>query len=129
MYRGLNGMFGFQTEDGGYIVYGSSGSTDIEGLLIKDGNAIIVKYDKDGNLLWQKSWGGNFLDGFKSVFQTEDSGFIVFGYSTSTDIEGLPNKGYDDAIIVKYDKDGNLLWQKSWGGKNYKFSYKKINLK
>ena len=106
-----------KTQDGGYIVYGYSHSTDIEGLPNKgESDAIIVKYDKDGNLLWQNSWGGNDEEGFYDILQTQDGGFIVYGYSYSTDIEGLPNKGESDAIIVKYDKDGNLLWQNSWGG-------------
>ena len=106
-----------QTQDGGFIVYGYSQSTDIEGLPNKgEFDAIIVKYDKDGNLLWQNSWGGNSYDAFSEILQTQDGGFIVSGYSESTDIEGLPNKGSEDGIIVKYDKDGNVLWQKSWGG-------------
>ena len=65
---------------------------------------------------WQKSWGGNDNDKFYKLLQTEGGGFIAYGYSFSTDMEGLPNKGKSDAIIVKYDKDGNLMWQKSWGG-------------
>ena len=106
-----------QTEDGGFIAYGCSFSTDIEGLPNKGyADAIIVKYDKDGNLMWQKSWGGNNMDVLNNVIETEDGSIILFGYSYSTDIEGLPNKGYQDVIIVKYDKDGNMLWQKSWGG-------------
>ena len=106
-----------QTQDDGFIVYGYSDSTDIEGLPNKGGtDAIIVKYDKDGNLLWQKNWGGNSYDKFSEILQTQDGGFIVCGYSESTDIEGLPNKGESNAIIVKYDKDGNLLWQKNWDG-------------
>ena len=113
-----------QTQDGGFIVSGYSYSTDIEGLPNKGGeDAIIVKYDKDGNLLWQKSWGGNLRDGFSEILQTQDGGFIVSGYSQSTDIEELPNKGESDAIIIKYDKDGNVLWQKSWGGKSWEKFY------
>ena len=111
----LDGMI--PTQDGGYILYGYSSSTDIEGLPNKGGkDAIIVKYDKDGNLLWQKSWGGNRDETFSKILKTPDGGFIVVGSSNSTDIEGLPNKGSSDAIIVKYDKDGNMLWQKNWGG-------------
>ena len=106
-----------QTEDGGFIAYGYSHSTDIEGLPNKgESDVIIVKYDKDGNLMWQKSWGGNKGEAFYELLQVEDGGFIAYGYSHSTDIEGLPNKGEGDAIIAKYDKDGNLLWQKNWGG-------------
>ena len=109
-----------QTQDGGFIVSGYSYSENIEGLPNKGwADAIIVKYDKDGNLLWQKSWGGNDSDTFFDILQTQDDGFIVSGDFNSTDIEELPNKGSYDAIIVKYDKDGNLLWQKSWGGKSH----------
>ena len=91
-----------QTKDGGFIAYGYSFSTDIEGLPNKGyEDAIIVKYDKDGNLMWQKSWGGNDNDAFYGLLQTEDGGFIAYGYSDSTDIEGLPNKGESDVIIVK----------------------------
>ena len=107
-----------QTEDGGFIAVGSSTLNDIEGLTNKgESDAIIVKYDKDGNMLWQKSWGGNKSDDLNNVIETEDGNIMLFGYSESTDIEGLPNKGDEAAIILKYDKDGNMLWQKkSWGG-------------
>ena len=68
---------------------------------------------------WQKSWGGNKYDNLNNVIETEDGNFILFGKSYSTDIEGLPNKGNEDAIILKYDKNGNMLWQKSWGGNEW----------
>ena len=109
-----------ETEDGSIILFGDSNSTDIEGLPNKGRNdAVIVKYDKDGNMLWQKSWGGNNSDYFGNAIETEDGNFILVGNSYSTDIEGLPNKGNQDAIILKYDKDGNMLWQKSWGGNDW----------
>ena len=105
------------TKDGGFIMVGGSMSDDIEGITyIYNGEIIIVKYDKDGNMLWQKIWGGNDNDLIESVFLTEDDEIIIAGYSDSTDIDGITNKGYYDAIIIKYDKDGNLVWQKSWGG-------------
>ncbi len=106
------------TKDGGYITVGETWSTDIEGIENKgSGDALIVKYDKDGNILWQKSWGGNDNDGFDDVVITEDGGFIAVGYFRSTDVEGMTHKGAStDAIIVKYDKDGNMLWEKNWGG-------------
>ncbi len=108
-----------ETRNGSFILVGESYSTDIEGLPNKGYyDAIILKYDKDGNMLWQKSWGGNGNDKFLNSIETEDGSIILFGHSSSTDIEGLPNKGSDDIIIIKYDKDGNMLWQKSWGGNN-----------
>ena len=112
----------FQTEDGGYIVYGHSDSTDIEGLLIKGGNdAIIVKYDKDGNIVWEKVYGGTGNDVFDTVLLTPEGEFLIIGNSDSSDIESITNKGSVDAIIVKYDKDGNIIWQKNWGGNDYDY--------
>lgn len=47
-------------------------------------------------------------DRFSNVIKTSD-GYVVVGYSRSPngDLNDL-NKRYYDAIIVKYDLDGNL---------------------
>lgn len=84
--------------------------------LIND--AVIVKYDLEGNLLWQKSWGGTKDDHFESLISTEN-GYIVIGTFYSTDIEGLVNKGDVDSIIIKYDLEGNVVWQKTYGQEEY----------
>ena len=107
-------------EDGNIIVPGYSYSTDIEGFENKGkSDAVILKYDQDGNLLWQKTWGGNDSDLFDSIVLTNDGGFIVTGAYLSTDIEGFSNKGDQDVIMIKYDKDGNIIWQKTWGGNDF----------
>jgi len=82
-------------------------------------DALIVKYDLDGNVKWKKTFGGSYTDVFNSVTTTSD-GFIAVGDSTSTDhdLEHL-NKGGQDAIMVKYDHDGHLLWKKTVGGSRY----------
>ena len=59
--------------------------------------------------MWQKSWGGNKSEeDFLNVLQTEDANFILFGSSSSTDIEGLPNKGANDIILIKYSVEYDL---------------------
>ena len=104
-----------ETQDG-YVVVGETESTDIEGLTYKGvHDAIIIKYDKNGNIVWQRNWGGKYYDNFESIIETQD-GYVVVGETRSTDIEGLTSKGLDDAIIVKYDKNGNKIWQRNWGG-------------
>ncbi len=65
------------------------------------------------------NYGGNYLDSFDRVIQTSDKGYIAVGSSNSSKINGLSNKGSDikeDAIIVKYDKDGNIEWEHNFGG-------------
>ena len=106
-----------ETNDGGIIAVGCSTSTSA-GFTNKGGSdAIIVKYDSNGNQQWVKNFGGSGDDCFYSVIETSDKGIIVVGYSDSTNA-GFNNKGYDDAIMVKYDRDGNQLWVKNFGGTN-----------
>ncbi len=106
--------------DGSIIVLATSDSTDIPGLTNKGSeDAVIIKYDQDGNLLWQKSWGGNDYDGFSRAEVSSDGSITIFGTSYSTDIPSLANRGGSDIIAIKYDQDGNLLWQNMWGGRDY----------
>ncbi len=115
--------------DDGYITVGDFDSTTIEtgeiGTLTKKGkvsyteDALIVKYDKSGNVLWQKNYGGSESDSFYSITATDD-GFVVVGDSSSDDIEGVSVDSMgSDAIIVKYDNSGNILWQKNFGAAGF----------
>lgn len=110
----------------GYITIGSSDSLDgdLAGLNKGSEDAIIVKYDLSGNIVWRKNYGGSNGELFNSVSQGSD-GYIVAGYSSSTDgdLTGL-NKGREDAIVVKYDLNGNIVWKKNFGQSN---SYNAFN--
>ena len=52
-----------------------------------DSNGIILKYDKNGTLLWEKYLIGNSSDSFDSVMIGEKDEIIVYGYTNSTDLE------------------------------------------
>jgi hypothetical protein len=84
-------------------------------------DAIIVKYDNDGNVVWKKNFGGSGVDHYESVTAVSD-GLIAVGKSSAFgggDWTGIIGKGLDDAIIVKYDNNGNVVWKKSLGGSGY----------
>ena len=109
----------------GYVTVGSSGAYN--GSSYWDGqktngrdDGIIAKFDKNGDLLWNTSFGGSQYDEFLSLVEVSD-GYVVVGNSEeesfeSGDWEGVPGKGRYDAIIVKFDFSGNVLWKKSFGG-------------
>ncbi|MHA2635190.1 MAG: InlB B-repeat-containing protein [bacterium JZ-2024 1] len=101
-----------QTSDGGYIVAGDTysfgaGSRDIW----------VLKLDANGNVLWQKTYGGANWDGADSIQQTSDGGYIVAGSTYSF------GAGYRDIWVLKLDANGNVLWQKTYGGGNWDRAY------
>src|SRR5690606_36383484 len=106
-----------QTFDGGYIMVGYSRSNngDVSG---NHGHYDywVVKLDMSGNIQWQKSLGGSGVDMAHSIQQTIDGGYIVAGLSQSNDGDVTGNHGGADYWIVKLDDNGNIDWQKSFGG-------------
>ncbi len=120
MYGGSGGDYAYcvqQTTDGGYIVAGYSLSEDISRLKSHGRtDYYIIKLDSKGNIKWQKMYGGSGDDWVYSIQQTKDQGYIVAGYSYSTDISGVKNYGRTDYYIIKLDSKGNIQWQKMYGG-------------
>jgi uncharacterized delta-60 repeat protein len=113
-----------ETADGGYIVGGYSYSTDIPDVTNNgELDSYIIKLNSDGSLAWQKMYGGSGGDVALSIQETADGGYIVCGYSSSTDIPGVTNNGGFDYYIIKLNSDGSLAWQKMYGGSNYDLAY------
>ncbi len=110
----LNGQ---QTSDGGYVFIGYSASKtgDVTGNHMND-DYWVVKLNASGNLQWQKSLGGSWLDWGYSVKETADGGYVVAGSSASGDGDVTDNHGDIDSWILKLDAIGNIIWQKSIGG-------------
>ncbi|MCL2009110.1 MAG: flagellin, partial [Synergistaceae bacterium] len=109
-----------QTADGGYIVAGSSNSTDGDVSGNHGGyDYWIVELDANGDIEWEKSLGGSGLDSASSIQQTADGGYIVAGFSYSTDNDVSGNHGVRDYWIVKLTVNGDIEWEKSLGGTNY----------
>lgn len=113
-----------QTVDGGFVVVGQSNSNDGD----VSGNHgyldyWVVKLDAEGSLIWQKSFGGNTVEGANSVQQTLDGGFIISGSTESNDGDVSGNHGIWDYWIVKIDSVANLEWQKTLGGSATDYSY------
>mgnify|MGYP000959719356 CR=1 FL=1 len=107
-----------ETSDGGYIAVGRSNSETIT----KYGNigkgkydAIIVKFKSDGTLEWSHNFGGSNNDVFYAVAESPD-GYAAVGQTTSSDKDVLDYKGgNNDALIVKYNKQGEVVFKKSYG--------------
>lgn len=109
------------TPDYGYILAGSSLSKNSGNKLddnVGDLDYWIWKMNEDGDLEWQKSFGGAGTDFLQSIKLTRDGGFILAGTSNSE--KGFDKKddckGQEDFWIIKLNPGGGQQWQKTIGG-------------
>lgn len=111
------------TNDGNFIAVGDTRSADVD-VAVNNGAADvwIVKFSSEGTLIWEKTIGGSSFDVARAIYKTQDNGFLIAGSSRSLD-NGFENKGQNDALILKTDKNGNMLWQKTVGGSEIDFLY------
>jgi hypothetical protein len=94
----------FQVTDGGFILVGEtvsfSSSSDI----------YAVKLDMNGNMAWSKYYNIAGNEYGNSVVQTADYGFLIAGTA-----DGF-GAGNSDAMVMKINFDGDILWVKAYGG-------------
>ena len=95
-FNGLNSMT--KTNDGNFIALGTFLN-------------IIIKFDINGNIIWEKDIGKKFPSyysvHFYKIINDRDNGFILCGYA-STDYHPLYRFGF----VIKIDSIGNVLWNK-----------------
>jgi len=95
----------YQTRDGEYIVAGYSESFGAGG---KD--FCLLKLDDKGNKIWGKTYGSKDDEVAYSIEEAVDEGYIVVGYKASF------WTGKSDVYVIKLDKDGNKIWERTYGG-------------
>ena len=106
-----------QTSDGGYIVVGSTNSSNTN-VTANNGSwdYWVIKLNNLGDLQWEKALGGSSHDFAESLQQTSDGGYVVCGYTSSTNGMITGNHGDVDFWIVKLNSLGFVSWQKTLGG-------------
>ena len=112
------------SHDGHFIIAGDTRSNTND---VSSNNGAadlwIIKISSDGELIWERSFGGSGFDVARDIKRTQDNGFILAGSSRSSDNDVSENKGQNDAWIVKLNSNGIIEWERSFGGTNIDFAY------
>tara|TARA_R110002167_G_scaffold263017_2_gene469680 strand:+ start:3799 stop:5118 length:1320 start_codon:yes stop_codon:yes gene_type:complete len=113
-----------KTLDNGYVITGNTFSNDKD-VSKNHGESDIwlIKIDDNGNLLWERSFGGSQFDAAQSVVTAKDGGYIISANSKSTDGDADANAGENDLWLLKTDPNGTIVWQKSFGGMGLDYGF------
>jgi hypothetical protein len=103
---------------GDFYVAGTTASTTTSGSV---DSVILLKYDSSGNLVWQRTWNSGLGNGGQSDSEgiaVDTSGNIfVTGFTFVAPMTCVLTWTCNPRLfILKFDKQGNLLWQKIWWG-------------
>jgi hypothetical protein len=107
-YGGIDEDEGYcvqQTIDDGYIIIGSSRSFN-NGF----SDVYLIKTDSYGNISWEMTYGGIVDDVGYFVQQTNDSGYILTGGTSSF------GSGFMDVWLIKTTHNGTMVWNSTFGG-------------
>ena len=90
--------------DGGAII---AGSTQLSG---GRSNGLVLRVDRNGGVVWSRILGGRASDRFTAVAAVPDGGAVLAGHTRSS------GAGEADAWVVQLDDDGEMLWERTYGG-------------
>jgi len=93
------------TDDGGCVVAGCTASFGARG-----NDFWLLKLDDEGDVEWGRAYGGSVSEIAYSVEQTSDGGYILAG------ITGSYGAGTDDALLLRLDPHGEIVWARAYGG-------------
>lgn len=88
------------TSDGGFILGGTIGAN------YGSEDWAVIRLDAEGNVVWQKKFGGTSNDRLNAIDTAPDGGFLIVG-----ELDLIPKKPW----ILKLDTNGNIVWQKVYG--------------
>ena len=112
-------LSGSGQDRGDSIAIDSRGNQYIVGQTASSGaglsDAFIVKYSPKGALVWQKTFGGLESDVAGGVVADLDDNIYVVGATQSEGQKTDESYNRYDFFIVKYDQNGNIIWQKILG--------------
>ena len=112
----------FETAEKGFILAGRSRSNDGD-LELNHGeyDAWIIKVDSTGSILWNNIYGGSRDEQVNKIIGTIDGDYLALVETVSSDGDVGNSKGGVDFWFVKLSENGDIVWEKSFGGEGSDF--------
>ena len=96
----------FESTDGNLYVAGYSASFSTG-----DNDGWLASFDADdGDLNWEKTFGGTGNDRFHAILPAPDNSFYLIGETSSS------GAGESDLWLLRIDDSGSVLWEQTYGG-------------
>ncbi len=102
-------VFDVAIADNGDIIVAGGTNSFGDGL----GDVWVLRLDSNGNIKWQKTFGGSSWDEAYAVAIADNGDIIVAGGTNSFGAGGY------DVWVLRLDSNGNIKWQKTFGGVRY----------
>lgn len=107
----------YLTKDGGTVMVGDSRLTSPSNVRHSLPMEIwVMKMDKDGRKEWENNYGTKGDDYVTAITQTADMGFALAGTTGAGARNHAKKFGEKDALVIKINALGSLIWQKNFGG-------------
>jgi hypothetical protein len=101
-----------QTNDGGFLVSGYVYVGEDDDTYNDD--LFLMKIDAKGNLVWNQTYGGTQDEYCSDLIQTSDGCYMIVGDSYPLN----ETEADDQALLIKIDDSGNILWNKTYPAAN-----------
>lgn len=105
------------TDTSGYVIAGTTESVDGDIAINRGKREVwLLKIDNDGDIQWSKTYGGSDLDGAYDIVIGTNESYILAASSSSIDGNITGQHGEGDGWILSVKKNGDIDWQKAYGG-------------
>ncbi len=105
-----------KASDGGYVLVGDVTSPQTST------DALAVKVDTDGQMVWRQQVGGSQADSPSYVTPTQDGGYLLAGFTFSY---GAGNR---DFWLTKLTGTGEVVFSCTYGDKEYQEAYSVVDV-
>jgi len=105
-----------ETDDGGYALLTVADFSIQAVPAVENVDFWLIKTDSDGDIQWSETLGGAHNDLPSAFVETSDGGYLLGGSTLRNSTVDSVTYLQQDAWLVKADSEGNMLWNKTYGG-------------